>query len=47
MGLGSEVSLGVALGSLDVCGVHVRFYKFIVVGSKSMPRGVSPKVGVW
>ena len=45
MGLGSEVSLGVALGSLGVCGVHVRFYKFIVVGSKSMPRGVSPKVG--
>ena len=34
-------------GSLGVCGVHVYFYKFIVVGSKSMPRGVSPKVGVW
>ena len=47
VGLGSEVSLGVALGSLGLCGVHVHFYKFIVVGSKSMPRGVSPKVGVW
>ena len=47
MGLGSEVCLGVALGSLGLCGVHVHFYKFIVVGSKSMPRGVSPKVGVW
>ena len=46
-GLGSEVSLGVALGSLGLFGVHVHFYKFIVVGSKSMPRGVSPKVGVW
>ena len=40
MGLGSEVCLGVALGSLGVCGVHVHFYKFIVVGYKSMPRGV-------
>ena len=27
-----------------VCGVHVHFYKFIVVGYKSMPRGV-PRLG--